>query len=49
MLAKEQVSQVETLLPIDKSARILDLCCGVGSLGGIKYDQDAQRLVVGRK
>lgn len=30
MLAKEQVSQIETLLQIDKRARILDLCCGVG-------------------
>ena len=30
LLAKEQVSQIEKLLQIDKRARILDLCCGVG-------------------
>ncbi len=30
LLAKEQVSQIETLLQIDRSARILDLCCGIG-------------------
>lgn len=30
MLAKEQVSQIETLLQIDKRARILDICCGIG-------------------
>ena len=30
LLAKEQVSQIETLLQIDRSARILDLPCGIG-------------------
>ena len=30
LLAKEQVSQIETLLQIDKRARILDLPCGIG-------------------